>query len=178
MIKINFVKEREKRKFVLRIDWLKIYFLSACLCLFLVIFSFLAIQREINDKNREKELLQRERARYIILIKKIEKLKKEDDELKNRIQTIIDLKRKRGQLLKIFDEIMLSVPIGKMYLVNFSLHNNRAIVSGFALDYENVAVYLKALESKKLFKRTDLLYTKQKEIKGYNLIEFKINLEF
>ena len=178
MIKINFVREREKKKKFFKLDWFKIYICLVLLSFLFVLFSFSWIQREINEKNREKMALKKEKARYVVLMKKIEALKKEDAELRNRIQTIIDLKNKRGHLLRIFDEIVLSVPLGKMYLVNLSLHNARAILSGFALDYENVAVFLKHLENKSVFKRADLLYTKQKEIKGYSVVEFKVSLEF
>ncbi len=177
MIKINFVREKEKeRKF--RLDWFKVYIFFVFLSVLFVLSSFFWIQKEIAQRNKEKLALEKEKSRYIVLMKKLEALKKEDLELRNRIQTIIDLKKKRGHLLRVFDEVLLSVPLGRMYLVNFSLYNKKATLSGFAMNYENVDIFIKRVEKRFIFKRTDLLYNKQKKIKGYNLIEFKINLEF
>ncbi|WP_297057008.1 PilN domain-containing protein [Thermosulfurimonas sp.] len=177
MIKINFVREvKEKR--ALAFSWVKLYLGALVVLVSLLLGSLVWMHQELSSREARLDRLEMEKRKYALLAKKVQALKKEDQELRTRIQTILDLKRRRGQLLRVFDQVILSLPAGKMYLVNLSLDMHRVVLSGFALDYQNVATFLKTLEEKPIFKKVDLFYTRKKKIGEYDLVEFKIGLGF
>ncbi|WP_068669118.1 PilN domain-containing protein [Thermosulfurimonas dismutans] len=179
IIKLNFIPREERKRFVFRVSWLNLYISVLLILLVTILFSFIWINRELALLEREKSFLQQERNRYRKVIRKIGQLKKENQEIKNRIEAIINLKKKKGHNIKVLDDVLLAVPLGKIYLTRLELSNSMVTIVGFAVDYENVAIFLKKLESTgDLFKEVNLQYTKQKNVKGYNLVEFRIWIKY
>ncbi len=179
IVKLNFVPKEEKERFVIRVSWTKVYLLCLALAVILVLASFGWLHRELYILRSERDYLQKEKKRYEVIIKRVEELKKQDEEIRNRIETIISLKEKRGFSLKILDNVVLAVPMGKMYLTNFEMGRSSVRIKGFSIDYENVAAFLRNLERRSgLFKEVALEYTQQKEVKGYNLVEFRVSVRY
>ena len=178
IIKLNLIPRAEKkRKFAFYFSWLNIYASLIFILLTAILVSFLWIDKELSALEREKTFLQQEKKRYLEEIKKIKQLEKENQEIKNRIEAVVNLKKTKGYKIKILDQVLLAVPLKKMYLTSLKVNDSVLTLSGFAIDYENVAIFLKRLENNPdLFKGIDLKYTKRKNVKGYNFVEFELKI--
>jgi len=177
IIKINFLpKEKKKPFFVL--DWFKIYIFCIILVLFGLFTSYLWLHRQVDSLEARKAHLEKEKQKYSLVIAQIKELRKKESDLTKIITTILELNQKRGKNLKVFDEVMLSLPREKMYLTRFSLKSSQVSLQGFSLDYDNVARFLSNLKRRNLFSRVDLVYARKKKIKDYELVEFSINLSY
>ncbi|RUM89838.1 MAG: hypothetical protein DSZ24_00185 [Thermodesulfatator sp.] len=175
IIKFNFVPKKKKKP-LLTFDWQKAYIVFIFIVVSGIIFSFLSLNRQLEQLENQKKYLEREKQKYMAIIKQIKQLEKKDEQLSHIIKAIVDLQGRRGTNLKIFDEVMLSVPLGKVYLSQFSLKNGRVLVNGFAMDYDNVAHFLSNLKKKGTFTDVGLQYAKKRKLGHYELIEFKITL--
>ncbi|QJA05570.1 PilN domain-containing protein [Thermosulfurimonas marina] len=177
IIKINFLPKEKKKPFLV-LDWGKIYIFSLVVVLLSIVFSFLWLHRQVQNLEARQIRLQQEKKKYALIIAKINELKKKESELSQIITTVLKLNKKRGENLKVFDEVMLSLPQEKMYLTKFSLKDRKVFLQGFSLDYDSVARFLTNLKRRKIFSQVNLNYAKKKKVQDYELVEFSINLGY
>ncbi len=178
IIRINFVPKEEKKKITLRLNWGYVYLICLGLTVCFILVSFVYINHKQSSLLKKKSELEFQRLRYIAVLKQIKSLEKENRELKRRINTIISLKKYRGYQLKVFDKVLLCVPLGELYLTNFVMKDSLVYVEGIASDYGSVADFLERLENEKIFSEVVLQDTKQKVLKNMVVVEFRVSIKY
>lgn len=162
-----------------RFSFVKIYFSL----LFFIIFSLIlmtynnysTIKNLEKERNRKQILLNK----YKTIAKKVQDLEKVNEEIKRRIETIVNLKRNQGKTLKYFGEVIKEIQPEKLLLTNLTIQNDNAYLKGLCLDMDFLAHYMQLLENKKdIIKNINLKTAFQKEMTNLKLVEFELEVKF
>ncbi len=155
-------------------------FLKTFLTVFLVII--IAIIGEGFNLNYTLKILKNEKiakekklAEYKKIAEKVKVLEKENKEIKKRIITIINLKRKQGSGLKKIETLISNIDKNRIVLTKLWVRPSKAEINGVSSDLKDIAEYLKNLENtKEIIKNVSLSKTKKKGA----YIEFKAGVLF
>ncbi len=184
IIKFNLVPvsekiEEEKKLGFRSIGYLGFLFLLLAVVTVIIIGSGLWLTHKERKYQRIKKMKLAELEKYKKIARKVKLLEKQNEEIKQKIKTIVSLKKKQGRFLKVYDVLVSSIGNNKILFKNLSIREGVVSLQALALDLEEVANYLKALEiQKKIFKSIDLKNTHRKKIKELTLVEFNTEIRF
>lgn len=169
------IEEVKEKKF----PFLSIY-LSLLLTLIIALSVFIIkTQFDISNLRKEKKEKEETLTRYKSIAKKVKEMEREKEELKKRIETIINLKSKQGKNLKNLFALLSNINSGKLILTNLKLDNNRSNLKGLGLDMDFLALYMEELEkTKEIIKGVNLKSAQQKNLNNIKFIEFEIEVQF
>jgi type IV pilus assembly protein PilN len=149
MIKINLLPFRAAKKLENVRMQVSVYFLSVILVCAVLGFYYLSLSSELNDLKDKNANLKKELASYSEMLKKIDNLKKKRDDLKGKLEVIQGLEAQKAGPVQLFDEIAMAVPKGKLFLKSLSESKGEIKMSGIAVDYDTVALFMTNLEKTK-----------------------------
>lgn len=161
------------------LQFVKIYFsiLFFFTITFLVIIynNFSTIKNLEKEKNEKQVLLNK----YKNIAKKVKDLEKESEEIKKRIETVLNLKKNQGKNLQYLAELIREIQPEKLIITNLKIQNDNGYLKGLSLDMDFLAFYMQSLENKKeLFKNVNLKTAYQKEVADLKLVEFELEVKF
>ena len=161
------------------LSFFKIYFsiLSfIILSLILLIHNNYSIYKKLEKEKNEKQILLN---KYKNIAKKVKNLEKENEEIKKRIETVVNLKKDQGKNLKYLAELIKEIQPDKLILTNLKIQNDNCYLKGLSLDIDFLAYYMQSLEGKKdLIKNVNLKTAYQKEVSDLKLVEFELEVKF
>lgn len=182
IIKFNLIRkeERELEKIeIKKFSFLKFYF---SLILFLIISLTIIFYeknktiKKLEAKKNEKQMIL---TKYRNIANKIKKLEKENEEIKKRIETIVNLKKSQERELKKLAELLYESNSDKILLTNLKINSNKGNIKGLSLDLDYLAYYMQNLEKKKdLIKEIILKTATQKESYEIKMIEFEMEVNY
>jgi len=182
IIKFNLIRQEEKeieKIEIKKFPFLKFYFS-------LIVFLFISLTMIFYEKSKTIKKLDSEKnekqmilSKYKNIANKINKLEKENEEIKKRIETIVNLKKNQERELKKLAELLYESDSDKILLTNLKIDSNKGNIKGLSLDMDYLAYYMQSLEKKKdLIKEVILKTATQKESNEFKLIEFEIEVNY
>ena len=176
MIQINLLPVREWRKKEAVRQQISIFALSLILLIVGLLAAGLTIQGKVRAQRQELATLEKNKAKFAYVNKKIERVNKKRKQVENKFKAIEKLQEGRTTTVKILDEIVSSIPIDRLWLTKLSLKENNVQLDGVALDNHTVALFMRRLETSPMCKSVNLINTRQKSIQGHALMEFGLQL--
>ncbi|RLG12666.1 hypothetical protein DRN73_01810 [Candidatus Pacearchaeota archaeon] len=182
IIKFNLItktKEEVFEKVPEKFIFLKIYALLLCITILIIVIVGMCLSIKVNTLIKEKKAKQAQLQKYKLIVKNVELFKKQNEEIKKRISTILALKKKQDVPLKVISYLMDAIKNNKILFTHLKLTSSTVQIKGIALDLEDVANYLKNLEiNKKLIKDVNLVNTVRKTHEKFAYIEFSTNIRY
>jgi len=183
IIKFNLLPHKKKiiktSKKVISLSFAHVY-----VFVLIIIFAFIigaVINVELNLRKLEKEKREKEEYlnRYKSIAIKVKKLEEEKEDIKKRINAIIELKKDQGQRLRVLYYIISEVKENKVLISTLKADPGKGYIKGYAFSLEDVANYLKNLEvNKQVFKNVELRSAVAKQFGEYSLVEFESEVQF
>jgi len=158
----------------------KYIFLKTFLIIFVIVILTIVMEgiylgynlKSLKNEKMKKETKLRE---YKKIAQKVKILEKESEEIKKRISTIIDLKKRQGKELQKIETLIGNIGINRIIFTQLSIKPSQAEITGVSSDLKDIANYLKNLENQRnIIKEVSLSETVKKEA----YIEFKAGVLF
>lgn len=151
--------------------------------MFLLLFLVLAIlgitgalqAKKISNLGTEIASLQKQKDSFTPTLKKIEKLKKEREELVRRTDIINKLKTDSSLTVRIIDEVANRVDNQRMWLESLQQQTSSLRLSGVALDNQTIAQFMENLKESPFVQDVTLANSSLKIVSGRNLKSFELN---
>ena len=159
MIKINLLGEVKTR------DHSAVLFLAgwAGALVLLAVVMFVVHEStgsQIADLKGETELMETQLKNLKEKTKSVADLEKRKQELDDKLKIIALLKKSKNGPVRVLDDLNLSVP-ERSWLTGVQESENVLRISGFAVDNQTVATFMKDLANSEYFERVDLVESKQ-----------------
>ncbi len=156
MIRINLLPVGDE-KFIQSAKLFLIFSAIVVAFLLVVVFannSVLAKREELNKSRLEEA--DKEIANLKTIIGKINELKEKKKKLQEKITMIIKLQEENIGPVRVLDEVSLKLPSNKVWIDSIGLSGTRMQIEGKSLDNQEVASFMKQLESSMFFNRIEL----------------------
>ncbi|MCX7846196.1 MAG: PilN domain-containing protein [Dictyoglomaceae bacterium] len=178
MFRINLLPKVIKRKEVIRLPFLGILFF---IVLLIVLLGGLTLYRNIviEVKNLRNENLSLEQQISTIKdrlreLQKIEELKKQYSE---KLKLLDEISQREISWLSLFENLNKNTP-KNLWLKNFSMEDLNLNLEGFALSYNDIAVFLAQLESLGMLENVKLAFASRVGNPPYDSINFQLSAQY
>lgn len=169
MIKINLfpyraarIKENIRRQ-------ITIYILSVVFLILAMGYYYINLTKEIQSLRQEQDVKKKEFDRFKDTNAKIKALKKTIADVSIKLKTIKELEKGKTGPVKLLEDIAISIPKDRLWLKNLKENRGSLILDGTAMDNETVADFMNRLKSTESITSVELVLTKQRKIKGFDL---------
>lgn len=171
LIRVNLLGER-KKKGANTLLWLSLYGASVLLCCAVFFVMLTRVGSELADKESQVGLLEAQLAKLRVVTKEVRELDAKKKSLAEKIAVMAALKKKKAGPVHVMDDLNSAVP-DKAWIVELKELDGALLrITGFALDNQTIAGFMKALEDSDYFSDVDLVETKQALVKGVGIKEF------
>ncbi len=175
MLKINLLpvrqlKKRAKAKKQL-LGMLLLFILILALC---GVVGALQAQK-ISGLETDIAALQKEKDSYSSTLKKIDKLKKEREELVKKTEIIKKLKTDSSLTVRTLDEVANRIDNQRMWLDSLQQQGSSLRLSGVALDNQTIAQFMDSLKESPFVQDVTLSGSSLKVVSGRNLKSFQLS---
>lgn len=175
MLKINLLPVRQlKKRAKARKQLFGMFFLFLLVLALLGVTGLLQAQK-ISSLNTDIAALKKEKASYGPTLKRIEKLKKDTQELVRRTEIINKLKVDSSLTVRTLDEVANRIDNERMWLQSLQQQNTSLRLSGVALDNQTVAQFMDNLKESPFVQSVNLANSSLKVVSGRNLKTFQLN---
>jgi type IV pilus assembly protein PilN len=177
MIRINLfpfraarIKENIRRQ-------VTIYLLSTVFLLLALSYYTLDFNKKAKILRADQEAKQHKLATFRATTSKLKRLKDTIDDVTLKLNTIRELEKAKTGPVKLLDDIAMSIPREKLWLISLRESGGILTLEGTAMDNETVADFMNRLESTESMKSVELVKTQQKEVTQLklNLKDFALN---
>lgn len=155
MTKINLLPWREERRQELKQQFFVILFGVLLIGAGSVYLVEMNVQSQIEYQNQRNQFIVGETKKLEQQIKEIEELKKKRESLIERMKVIQDLQGNRPAIVKVFDEMVRTVPDG-LYFKRVKSTGDVISMSGFAESNNRVSNLMRNLDASELFEAPNL----------------------
>lgn len=156
MIRINLLPVGDEKY----IASARIFFILSVVFIVVMLGIMFANGRVLAEREKESQErldeADREIANLKQIIGKINELKEKKQKLQEKINTIVKLQEENIGPVRVLDEVSLKLPSTKIWLDSMSLSGTRLQFDGKSLDNQEVANFMKQLESSLFFTKVDL----------------------
>jgi type IV pilus assembly protein PilN len=164
MIRINLfpfraerIKENIRRQVTL-------YLLSTIFLILALSYYTLEFNKKIQVLRADHKEKQQKLSEFRATTAKLRKLQDTIADVAMKLTTIRDLEKAKTGPVKLLDDIAMSVPRDKLWLISLKESGGILTLEGTAMDNETVADFMNRLESTESMDSVELLKTQQKEI--------------
>ena len=175
MLKINLLPVRQLKKRAKARKQLFGMFLLLLLVLAVLGITGALQAKKISNFEAEIVSLQKQKDSYTPTLKKIEKLKKERQELVRRTDIINKLKTDSSLTVRVIDEVANRVDNQRMWLETLQQQTSSLRLSGVALDNQTIAQFMDNLKESPFVQEVTLASSSLKIVSGRNLKSFELN---
>lgn len=177
MIRINLLPFRAARKKENIRRQVSYFAGSVAIALLIMAYYFLQLRSDLSDLKNENQKLRADLATYQRTVKRINTLEKKIAEIRNKLDVIKDLEKKKTGPVLLLDQVAMSVPKEKLWLTSFVEKKGKLTLNGTAMDNETVALFMTNLEKAELITAVDLRSAKLRSIPKYKLRVSDFSLE-
>ena len=154
--------------------WLLIgYVLSVAVAVLVWLMLYFAASSNIQEYTTQAESLEQELAKLKEITKEVRALEQKKKELADKTAVIATLKRNQLGPVRILDDLNTALP-ERAWLTEVRETGGLMRISGYALDNQTVAAFMKALEASVYFESIDLGESREVEKEGAKLKEFTL----
>ncbi|MBX7143746.1 MAG: PilN domain-containing protein [Oligoflexia bacterium] len=150
------------------------YVASLLVCLGIFYYLNDSISVEVAQKTTEAGKLERQLAALQETTKEVKELDRKRAELNDKLVVIATLKRNKVGPVKVMDDLNMSLP-ERAWLTDIKESGSILRISGFALDNQTIATFMKDLQASEYFTSVDLVETKQVEERGVKVKDFTLD---
>lgn len=137
-------------------------------------FLLQAVNGKIETAQGEISSLEKRLAALQETTKEVRDLEKKRKELNDKLAVIARLKKSKAGPVHVMDDLNMALP-ERAWLTGVKEKQNQLSISGYALDNQTIASFMKELERSDYYDTIDLVETKQATRKGTKLKSFKLN---
>lgn len=175
MLKINLLPVRQlKKRAKAKTQLFGMVFLFLLVLVALGGTGFLQVQK-ISTLKGEIADLQKIKKSYQPTLDKIDKLRKDSEELVRRTEIIKKLKTDSSLTVRTLDEVANRVDNQRMWLVSLRQQTSSLSLSGVALDNQTIAQFMDNLKESLFIRNVALTNSSLKVVSGRNLKSFQLN---
>lgn len=167
MAKINLLPWRQELRKQRQQEFIAINAAVALTAAAIVMFFHILVSGQLSDQEERKAYIQSEIATLDGQIKQIDDLQKRKEELLARMKVIQDLQGRRPVIVRVFDEMVRSVP-DKVYLTLVERKGDKFNIEGFAESNNQVSSFLRNLNASTWFKNPVLSEVKATDVDNKN----------
>lgn len=128
-----------------------------------------AVKKEISKNNAEIKALEKK-------IGEVNKFKKLQEELKNKLDVLASLKSAKSGPVHLMDDLITALP-EKLWVTDYKEKGGTISISGVGLDEEDVANFMTNLDKSPYYQNVVLKVTKQKTQDGLKLQDFDLTCQ-
>ena len=170
MIRINLLPFRAARKRENIKRQITIYVVTVCCALVAMGGFFYTYSKKLSNLKNEESRLKTELAGYQKEIKEIKNLRNKIKEINNKLAVIKQLEKGKTGPVLLLSDIADAVPKDKLWLTSLSEKNGNLSLSGTAMDYETVSLFMTNLEkTKQIIATPKLQNTKSRDLPKFKL---------
>ena len=174
MANINLLPWREERRQQLKHDFLMALGIVAATGVALVILTDIAVNSAIDNQNGRNNYLKKKMAELELQVKEIRQLEQKQQQLLKRMKVIQQLQGNRPVIVRIFDEMVRSLPEGVFY--NRLFRSNDAIrLTGIAESNDRISNLMRKVDQSRWFDDPDLTAVTIKPDFGEQASEFSLS---
>ena len=178
IIKFNLLPKKEivkseevKEKYI----FLKTFLIIFVIVILTIVMGVIYLGYNLKGLKNEKIKKETKLKEYKKIAQKVKILEKENEEIKKRISTIIDLKKRQGKELQKIEILIGNIGVNRIVFTQLSVKPSQAKITGVSSDLKDIANYLKNLENQRnIIKEVTLSEIVKKEA----YIEFKARVLF
>jgi type IV pilus assembly protein PilN len=130
----------------------------------------------VGELQAETARLQQEKAKFQTVIAQIEKIKKEQKVLEEKMAVIKSLKIASQLPARVLDEIANLTPSDRMWLTSLNYSNNLLMISGTALDNATIAEYMNRVARSDYFMAAELKNSSLVKVGNQKLKSFSMTI--
>ena len=175
MIRINLLPFRKAQRLENLRMQISVFVLSVVLVSVVIGFSWAKINGELGDIKDKHSSLNKELKSFDEILKKIDKLKRDRKDLQAKLDVIRGLEAQKAGPVQLFDEICMAIPEGRLFLKSLGEAANKVNMTGVAIDYDTVAIFMTNLEKTKTIDSVRLGSTSQSEQDGRSICSFNLS---
>ena len=176
MIKINLLPIKEIKQRLARRREFFMFLGSIAVVLLILVLITLVMGARATKLEAEIRDLEDEKATYTAIQREINNLKRTQEEVEVKIDTIEQLQVDAQLTVRILDELSNLTPSSRMWLNSLRIADNTVNLAGVGLDNPTIAQYMQALEGSPFFGSADLTSSSQTEMEGQSLNSFSLVL--
>ncbi|HAU14524.1 MAG TPA: pilus assembly protein PilN [Gammaproteobacteria bacterium] len=155
MTKINLLPWREERRQELKQQFFVVLFGVLLIGAGSVYLVDMGVQTRIEYQNQRNQFIVGETKKLEQQIKEIEELKKKRESLIERMKVIQDLQGNRPEIVKVFDEMVRTLPDG-VYYKRVKATGDTLVMTGLAESNNRVSNLMRNLDASELFEAPNL----------------------
>lgn len=176
MIRINLLPVKAAQKKVQLRNQLIIVGITLSLVVGACIVANSSIQSDIAAVKQDISHNQREIGKLKKKIGEVNKFKKLQAELKNKLQVLASLKAAKSGPVHLMDDLIKVLP-AKLWITDFKEKGGRITLKGVGLSEDDVAEFMTNLEKSSFYQGVVLKVTKQKVANGLKLQNFDLTCQ-
>lgn len=176
MARINLLPWRAALKKQRQIEFFATIGAVAVLALVVWLLAHLVMADRIEHQNERNSYLQAETAKLDRQIKEIQELEKEKQRLIARMKAIEGLQASRPLIVRIFDELVTTLPDG-VYLTDVKQQGDSFEIKGIAESNARVSTFMRNIEKSKWLKDPKLQIIESKDDAGRRTAKFTLKLK-
>ena len=178
MIRINLLPFRAARKRENVKRQITIYVVAVCCALLVMGGLFFKYSKNLSDLKNEEGRLTKELAGYDKELKEIKDLENKIKEINKKLDVIKGLEKGKTGPVLLLSDIADAVPKNKLWLTSLSEKDGKLNLTGTAMDYETVSLFMKNLERTEQIIATPVLKkTESRNLPAFKLTVSDFNLE-
>lgn len=175
MASINLLPWREERRHALKKEFLTVLGVIAVLALLLVVLANRVVNGAIEHQDGRNQYIQNNINELNQQVKEIAEIEKKRAELIDRMKIIQDLQGTRPLIVRVFDELVRTLPDGVFYR-GMTRTENRIELEGIAESNTRVSSLMRQLESSEWFESPNLTAVEAAPDFGEQASSFKMTV--
>ena len=174
MANINLLPWREERRQELKQEFLVVLGLVAGLAVALVFLANMMVSGAIDGQKARNNYLQQQISELDQQVKEIKELDKKKNELLDRMKVIQELQGNRPIIVRIFDELVRTLPDGVFYN-ELSRTNNAIKLQGIAESNNRISSLMRRIDKSDWFSEPNLTAVKAEPMYGEQASQFNLS---
>lgn len=176
MARINLLPWRERRREQLRKEFLAVLGVTAAAGLAVVVMVHVLISNQTDYQNQRNEYLRAEIVKLDRQVAEIKDLQTRRNQLIDRMKVIQDLQGTRPVIVRVFDEIVRTLPDG-VYYRSIQTSGNKIAIVGTAESNNRVSSLMRKLEASDWFANPTLKGVKANPAFGDQGNDFELSID-
>ena len=174
MANINLLPWREERRQELKQAFLVVLGLIAACAVVLVFLANMVVSNAIDNQKTRNSYLQQQISELDKQVKEIKELEKKRNELLDRMKVIQELQGNRPIIVRIFDELVRTLPDGVFYS-ELTRKGNEIKLKGIAESNNRISSLMRRLDKSDWFSEPNLTAVKAQPLYGEQASEFNLS---
>lgn len=178
MFKINLLPKVAKRKEVIRLPFLGILFF---IVLIVILLGGLTLYRniliEVRSLRNENISLEQQISSIKDRLRELQKIDELKKQYSEKLKLLDEISQKEISWLSIFENLNRNTP-RNLWLKNFSMDDLNLSLEGFALSYNDIAVFIAQMESLGMWENVKLAFASRVGNPPYESINFQLSAQY